>query len=97
MPAAPLLHEQEALAETHFRERGLFAPNGNSEIGIHDYPTHLWRWSGPDMRFEPLPVLGGDNETIFKELLAMTDDEYDVLVEEGHISLDYLQPDGTPY
>ena len=97
VPAAPLLHEQEALAETHFRDRGLFAPNGNSEIGIHDYPTHLWRWSGPDMRFEPLPVLGGDNETIFKDLLGLTDDEYDALVEEGHISLDYLQPDGTPY
>jgi hypothetical protein len=36
-------------------------------------------------------------EPIFKDLLGLTDDEYDALVEEGHISLDYLQPDGTPY
>ena len=97
VPAAPVLHEEEALAEPHFRERGLFAPNGNSETGTHDYPTHLWRWTGPALRFESLPVLGGDNENIFKDLLGMTDSEYDALVEEGHISFDYLQPDGTPY
>ena len=97
MPAAPVLHEEEALAEPHFRERGLFAPNGNSETGTHDYPTHLWRWTGPALRFESLPVLGGDNENIFKDLLGMTDSEYNALVEEGHISSDYLQPDGTPY
>jgi len=97
VPAAPVLHEEEALAEPHFRERGLFAPNGNSETGTHDYPTHLWRWTGPALRFESLPVLGGDNENIFKDLLGMTDSEYNALVEEGHISSDYLQPDGTPY
>ena len=49
------------------------------------------------MRFEELPVLGGHNEAIFKGLLGMTDEEYTLLVEGGHIQLDYLQPDGTPY
>ena len=97
IPAAPVLHEDEAFAEPHFRERGLFAPNGNADTGVHEYPTHLWRWSGPDMRFEALPVLGGDNEAIFKGLLGMSDADYELLVEDGHIQLDYLQPDGTPY
>ena len=49
------------------------------------------------MRFEALPVLGGDNEAIFKGLLGMSDADYELLVEDGHIQLDYLQPDGTPY
>ena len=97
IPAAPVLHEDEAFAEPHFRERGLFAPNGNADAGVHEYPTHLWRWSGPDMRFEALPVLGGDNEAIFKGLLGMSDADYELLVEGGHIQLDYLQPDGIPY
>ena len=97
IPAAPVLHEDEAFAEPHFQERGLFAPNGNADTGVHEYPTHLWRWSGPDMRFEALPVLGGDNEAIFKGLLGMSDADYELLVEGGHIQLDYLQPDGTPY
>ena len=97
IPAAPVLHEDEAFAEPHFRERGLFAPNGNADAGVHEYPTHLWRWSGPDMRFEALPVLGGDNEAIFKGVLGMSDADYELLVEDGHIQLDYLQPDGTPY
>ena len=97
IPAAPVLHEDEAFSEPHFRERGLFATNGNADTGQHEYPTHLWRWSGPDMRFEALPVLGGDNEAIFKGLLGMSDADYELLVDDGHIQFDYLQPDGTPY
>ena len=97
IPAAPTLHEDEAFAEPHFRERGLFAPNGNADSGTHEYPTHIWRWTGPEMRYEELPILGGHNEVIFKGLLGMTDDEYGLLVDGGHIQLDYLQPDGTPF
>jgi crotonobetainyl-CoA:carnitine CoA-transferase CaiB-like acyl-CoA transferase len=97
VPAAPVLHENEAFAENHFLERELFAPNGSADTGTHDYPTHMWRWTAPDMRFEALPILGGDNEAIFKDLLGMTDDEYAAFAEKGHIQLDYLQPDGTPY
>ena len=97
IPAAPTLHEDEAFAEPHFRERGLFAPNGNADSGTHEYPTHIWRGTGPEMRYEELPILGGHNEVIFKDLLGMTDDEYGLLVDGGHIQLDYLQPDGTPF
>ena len=95
--AAPVLHEDETFTDAHFQQRGLFATNGNADSGTHLYPTHIWRWSGPEMRFEELPVLGGHNEAIFKGLLGMTDEEYTLLVEGGHIQLDYLQPDGTPY
>ena len=97
IPAAPVMHEDETFAEPHFRERGLFALNGSADAGMHEYPTHIWRWTGPDMRFEALPVLGGDNEAVFKDLLGMSDAEYELMVEDGHIQLDYLQPDGTPH
>tara|TARA_B100001769_G_C22106900_1_gene598094 strand:+ start:124 stop:1260 length:1137 start_codon:yes stop_codon:yes gene_type:complete len=97
IPAAPVLHEDETFDEPHFRERGLFALNGNTDAGMHEYPTHIWRWTGPDMRFEALPVLGGDNEAVFKDLLGMSDADYQLMVEDGHIQLDYLQPDGTAH
>ena len=64
VPAAPVLHELEALADPHLAGRGLFRPNGSPDTGTHTYPTHLWRWDGPPMRWDPLPVLGGDNAVV---------------------------------
>jgi crotonobetainyl-CoA:carnitine CoA-transferase CaiB-like acyl-CoA transferase len=95
IPAAPVLNELEALADSHLRARGMFAPNGNLDTGTHDYPTHVWRWDGPDMAYGPLPVLGGSNKDIYQNLLGMTEDEYLAMELDGHISEDYLMPDGS--
>ncbi len=94
--SAPVLHELEALAEPHFRERDLFGFNGSEETGSHEHAKHVFRWDGPDLRFEALPVLGGHNEEVYQGLLGLTDDEWDALVADGHIHRDYLAPDGTP-
>jgi len=96
VPAAPVLHELEALADPHLQARGLFAPNGSPETGEHLHPTHLWRWDGPPMRWDPLPVLGGDNQAVFQGVVGLTDSEYAALAADGHLSADYLGPDGTP-
>ncbi len=94
--AAPVLHELEALADEHLRARDMFHDNGNPELGTHTYPGHLWRWDGPDMSWGPIPVLGGDNEAVFKGLLGLTDQEFQDLADGGHISADYLDPEGNP-
>jgi crotonobetainyl-CoA:carnitine CoA-transferase CaiB-like acyl-CoA transferase len=96
VPAAPVLHDLDALADAHLRERGMFAPNTCADTGTHDYPTHAWHWDGPPMRFDPLPVLGGDNEAVFKDLLGYSDDEYATLEADGNIATSYLGPDGRP-
>ncbi|MCP3856557.1 MAG: CoA transferase [Actinomycetia bacterium] len=96
VPAAPVLHDLDALADPHLRERAMFAPNTCEDTGTHDYPTHAWHWDGPDMRFEHLPTLGSDNEAVFKDLLAYSADEYAALEADGHITTDYLDPDGNP-
>jgi crotonobetainyl-CoA:carnitine CoA-transferase CaiB-like acyl-CoA transferase len=96
VPAAPVLHELEALADPHLNERGAFRVNGNEETGDYLHPTHPWRWDGPPLRWDPLPVLGGDNEAVFRGLLGLSADDYAALEADGHLSLDYLAPDGTP-
>ena len=93
--AAPVLHELESFADPHFAARGLFGPNGNETLGTHQYPMHPWRWDGPELRWNELPVLGGDNEAVYKDLLGMSVDEYAEFEAQGHISRDYLNPDGT--
>ena len=96
VPAAPVLHETEAMIDPHLRARGMFRDNGSEELGVHEYPTHVWRWDGPDLAWGPVPTLGQDNEAVFKELLGLTDGEYERLVADGHISQDYLGLDGEP-
>lgn len=95
--AAPVLHELEAIADPHLAARTMFRPNGSVETGTHPYPAHVWQWDGPPMRWEQLPVLGGDNEAILKGLAGLTDDEYADLEAAGHISLDYVDAEGNPF
>ncbi|MDA3039130.1 MAG: CoA transferase [Actinomycetota bacterium] len=96
VPAAPVLHELEALADPHLRERGMFRPNGNIDTGTHEYPTHVWHWDGPDLRWEPLPILGGDNADVFRNLCGYSEDDYAKLDADGNLSESYFGPDGNP-
>lgn len=96
VPAAPVLHDLDALADPHLRARGMFAPNTCEDTGTHEYPTHAWHWDGPALRFDRLPVMGGDNEAVFKDLLGFSDDEYARLEADGNLSTWYLGPDGQP-
>lgn len=93
--AAPVLHELEALVDEHLLARNMFAETGNDEVGTHPYPTHLWHWDGPDLAWGKLPVLGGDNEAVLKGSLGLSDAEYEALEADGHLSRDYLGPDGA--
>ncbi len=96
VPAAPVLHELEALADPHLRDRGMFRPNGSIDTGTHEYPTHVWHWDGPDLRWDSLPILGGDNAEIFRNLCGYSDDEYGRLDADGNLSESYFGPDGNP-
>ena len=76
--------------------RGQFTETSSPDAATPLYPGQLWRWDGPDLRWDVLPVLGGDNEAVFRGLLAMSDDDYAQLEADGNLSLDYLAPDGSP-
>ncbi len=96
VPAAPVLRELDAFTDPHFRARGLFRPNGSVETGEYTHPAHLWRWDGPELAWGPLPIMGGDNEAVWQELVGLSAEEYGELDAEGHLSLDYRGPDGQP-
>lgn len=95
VPASPVLHELDALSDPHLLARDMFHENGNDELGTHLYPGHLWHWDGPDLAWGPIPVLGGDNEAVLKGLLGLSDEEYDDLASDGHLSRDYLDAEGN--
>jgi crotonobetainyl-CoA:carnitine CoA-transferase CaiB-like acyl-CoA transferase len=93
--AGPVLHELEALRDPHLRARGMLRPNGSPDLGTHDYPTFAWHWTGPPLAWGPIPLLGGDNEAILRGLLGVSDEEWQALADGGHLSGDYLAPDGS--
>ncbi len=97
VPSGPVLDEADVYADPHLAERGFFRDQGSEDVGTWSFPGQQWTWTGPDMRWEPICRLGDSNDHVFRQVLGMTDDDFQALVDAGHISLDYLQPDGTPY
>ncbi len=95
--AAPVIDEADAYADPQLRHREFFRPLTSPHTGEHEYPAHVVRWTGPALRWRrAAPGLGEDNEYVYQELLGLTDEEYAGLRDEGHISLDYLDPQGRP-
>jgi crotonobetainyl-CoA:carnitine CoA-transferase CaiB-like acyl-CoA transferase len=98
VPAAPVMDEADAYEDPQLRYYGFFRPLHSPHTGEHLYPAHAVRWTGPPLLWERgAPGLGDDNEYVYKDILKLTDTEYDDLQREGvHISQDFLDSDGHP-
>jgi crotonobetainyl-CoA:carnitine CoA-transferase CaiB-like acyl-CoA transferase len=95
VPAGPVLTEADAFGDPHLRARGFFRENTGADTGVHEYPAHLWHWTGPAMRWEPITGTGYDNEHVWRELAGLSEAEYQKLDADGHLASGYLHPDGT--
>ena len=95
VPAGPVLRESQLRADPQMGDRCWFRENGSVEQGWHSYPGRQWRWDGPEMPWRPIGILGDANEYVYRDLLGLDDAEWQALCDEGHITRDYLNPDGT--
>ena len=95
VPAGPVLRESQLRADPQMGDRCWFRQNGSVEQGWHSFPGRQWRWDGPEMPWRPIGILGDANEYVYRELLGLDDAEWQALCDEGHITRDYLNPDGT--
>ena len=88
VPAAPVLHSWRVLADPHVQAHGLYEPcEIEDDIGVYSYPTPLYRLPASEGGIRRPPVaLGQDNDYVYRELLGVSDEEYDRLVAEGHIA-----------
>ena len=71
--------------------RGLDAPQELQDgVGSFLYNTPFFRFPETPVGVAKPPVaLGEDNEYVYKEVIGLSDAEYDALQEQGHIGLDY--------
>ena len=91
IPAGPILHESLAFDDAHLRERGFFVEVTHPEAGTHMYPSTTYRMSKVPFQVRRPPVrLGEDNDYLYREVLGLSEEEYDRLKALDHIGIDYL-------
>ncbi len=90
VPAGAVLDQHDAYADPHLAVRGFFQPAYQEDCGTHLYPGAPFRMSVTDPKIRSGPVrLGGDNEYVYKRVMGYSDEEYEALTAEGHITMEY--------
>ncbi len=94
--AAPYLDEASFSTDPQVEARQWIRPLPSTDVGDFGHLGHAFR--GIPLAWERgAPLLGEDNEYVFKDILGLGDDEYRRLVAERIATEDYLNPDGEPY
>jgi crotonobetainyl-CoA:carnitine CoA-transferase CaiB-like acyl-CoA transferase len=86
--AAPVLEASRVLEDPHVQARELFQPQElQDDIGTYRYPAPIYELpeSSGGIRRPPV-AMGQDNEYVYRELLNVSDEEYQRLTEAGHIA-----------
>ena len=88
VPAAPVLEASRVLDDPHVQARNLYQPQQIlDDIGTYNYPRPLYEFpEAPGGIRRPPVAFGQDNEYVYKELLGVTDEEFQHLIDEGHIA-----------
>jgi benzylsuccinate CoA-transferase BbsF subunit len=89
--AAPVLAAWRVLDDPHVIARQLYQPQVlEDDIGLYWYPRPLYELpeSLPSYRRAPA-AFGQDNDYVYRQLLGVSDAEFEHLVLEGHIAHDF--------
>ncbi|MGB2694447.1 MAG: CoA transferase [Dehalococcoidia bacterium] len=91
VPAAPVLEASRTFDDPHVQARGLFEPQRlHDDVGTFRFMTPFVRLPETPTGIRQPPVqLGEDNEYVYKEVLGVSDAEYERLKADGHISMDF--------
>ena len=90
VPAGPVLDEAAVLQDPHVQSREYLVEETQEEAGTYLYPGAIAKLKNAALEVRRPPVrLGEDNEHIYRNMLGITDAEYEKLVETGHIGMDY--------
>jgi len=84
--AGAVLDDRDAYNDPHLQAREFFQDLTHPDVGTHSYPGLMWKASKTPNRIRTPPVrLGEHNEYVYKEILGISDEEYEQLVQEKHI------------
>ena len=88
--AGHVMHEVHAYRDPHLQDRDFFVEVTHPEIGTYSTPGPTYRMSKVPFLIRKPPVrLGEDNDYIYREVLKVSEQEYDRLKDLGQIGMDY--------
>ncbi|GIW56825.1 MAG: CoA transferase [Nitrospiraceae bacterium] len=88
--AAPVLEASRMFDDPHLRARNFFRKQTVRDAGTHEYVGPLWQFEKTPVEFYQPPVCFGEhNEYVYRELLKVSDAEYETLKAAGHIAEEY--------
>ncbi len=93
--AAPLFDDDMLVTDPNVAARGWIRPLASTDVGTYPHIGHAFR-GVPQAWDRGSPVLGEDNEYVFKKLLRLDDDTYRRLEGERIIGNDYLDANLDP-
>ncbi len=95
--AAAVLHDERSFVEDpQVAARGWIQPLHGRDVGTFPHLGHAF--SGIPLAWDRgAPALGEHNEYVFKDLLGLSDDDYQLLVKKRVATEDYVDSEGNPY
>ncbi len=88
--AAPVLEASRMFDDPHLRARNFFRKQTVEGAGTKEYVGPMWQFTETPIEFLQPPVLFGEhNEYVYKEVLGVSDEEYESLKAAGHITMDF--------
>ncbi len=90
VPAAPVLEASRMFDEPHLRARDFFKSQTQPSSGTYEYVGPLWKMPATPIEYYQPPVMFGEhNEYVYRELLKVSDEEFEALKASGHIATEY--------
>jgi benzylsuccinate CoA-transferase BbsF subunit len=92
IPAAPVLDQQQLANDPHLQAREDWIRLTHPAAGTHSYlKSPIWHMSETPLPYRNVaPLLGQDNEYVYRELLGFSDAQYQRFVELGHIGTEFV-------
>ena len=88
--AGHIMHEEHVFSDPQIKERDFFVQITHPEAGTHLYPSTTYKMSKVAFEVRKPPMrLGEDNDYVYREIIKLTEDEYQYLKDQGHIGMDY--------
>ncbi|MBM2827024.1 MAG: hypothetical protein HW403_1088 [Dehalococcoidia bacterium] len=82
VPAGPCSNVEDLTNDPHLRERGFYFEMVHPEVGPTEYPGLPIRSTAMEPRYLPAPLIGEHNEYVLREIVGLSDDEIQRLMDE---------------
>ncbi len=85
VPATPVMSSKDLFEHSHLQERGAWVSLRHPLLGGLHQVGLPWKFSRTALTYAASPVLGADDEYVFRELLGLSSAEERALREQGAI------------